>query len=279
MKDLLLPRDVPVLARLLDGGGHPPLLAFDYDGVLAPIIRDPAGASMARRTRALLQELAARFPVAVISGRSFAKLHRVVGTVAPFLIGNHGYEYLHRTPVPPGVLPRVRQWEARMMASLEGVPGIHLEHKHSTFAIHYDPDLDAHAGEKVLRAARALRGTRFVLGKRLVNVLPAAFPTKGDAVRKLLRHLRCRRALFVGDDVTDEDVFALPRRLVMGVHVGPGPSRAEWRLGRRHEVDELLATLLDLARRHEAEETGTSLRLRRHGRMSGAPVRAAGGSP
>jgi len=271
MKDLLLPRDVPVLARLLDGGGYPPLLAFDYDGVLAPIISDPGGAPMSRRTRALLEELAARFPVAVVSGRSFAKLHRVAGTVAPFLIGSHGFEYLHRTPVPAAVLARVRRWESSIQATLEGLAGIHLEHKHVTFAVHYShaPDRLV-AGGAVLRAARRLRGARLVLGKNLVNVLPAAFPTKGDAIRKLLRHLGCRRALFVGDDVTDEDVFALPRRLVLGVHVGPGPSRAAWRVAGRRDVDALLETLLSLARR--------TLRPRGRGEGPSRPERSAGRS-
>ena len=279
MKDLLLPRDFPVLARLLDGGGRPPLLAFDYDGVLAPIIADPGGAPMTRRTRALLLDLAAQFPVAVVSGRSFAKLHRVVGRVAPFLIGNHGYEYLHRTPVPEAILARVRGWEARMAAALAGLHGIHLQHKHSTFAVHYSQARDPRAGAAVLRAARALRGARVVLGKKLVNVLPAAFPTKGDAVRKLLRHLGCRHALFVGDDVTDEDVFALPRGMLLGVHVGPGPSRAAWRMTSRGDVDVLLETLLDLARRGKIEP-GAPAPERRSGRKARIVLqrRAAGDS-
>jgi trehalose 6-phosphate phosphatase len=278
MKDLLLPRDVPELARLLDGGGRPPLLAFDYDGVLAPIIRDPGGAPMTRRTRALLQELAARFPVAVVSGRSFAKLHRVVGTVVPFLVGNHGFEYLHRTPVPGPLLARVRRWEARMQADLEDVDGIHLEHKHSTFAVHYSQASDRRAGAQVVRAARALRGARIVLGKGLVNVLPASFPTKGDAVRKLLRHLGCRRALFVGDDVTDEDVFVLPRRLIFGVHVGPGPSRAAWRVPARRDVDALLETLLGLMRRAEIVDSSAAVRAPGR-RATVVPVRPAAGGP
>jgi trehalose 6-phosphate phosphatase len=96
----------------------------------------------------------------------------------------------------------------------------------------------------VHRAADALEGVRVVRGKNLVNVLPAHFPTKGDAVRRLVQRLGCRRALFVGDDITDEDVFALPQRLVFGVHVGHGPSRAAWRLATREDVDVLLERLL-----------------------------------
>jgi len=281
MKDLLLPRDLPVLARLLDGGGHPPLLAFDYDGVLAPIVPDPLGASMSRRTRSLLTALAARFPVAIVSGRSFARLHRVAGGAAPFLVGNHGAEYLHRTPIPEAILVRVRRWEALVLAALEGMPGIQLEHKHSTFAVHYSLARDRGAARAVLRAVRALRGARIVLGKNLVNVLPNAFPSKGDAVRKLLRNLGCRHALFVGDDVTDEDVFALPRDLVLGIHVGRGPSRAGFRLQKREDVDALLEALLSVAREREAAaRRARRVAERRLGRRVGAAApRAVGGSP
>jgi trehalose 6-phosphate phosphatase len=247
MKELLSPRHRRALDRLLAAGGPPPLLAFDYDGVLAPLIPDPRGAPMSRRTRALLAALAERAPVAVVSGRSFAKLHRVVGGVAPFLVGNHGHEHLHATPVPPEIVAAVRRWEAQLAAEVAEVAGVHVEHKRSTFAVHWAQARDrGRAGRAVLRAARRLEGVRLVPGKNLVNVLPAAFPTKGDAVRRLLGELGCRRALFVGDDVTDEDVFALPRRLVLGVHVGPGPSRAPWRIPDRAGVDLLLERLVAL---------------------------------
>ena len=238
-----------MLDRLLAPGPRPPLLAFDYDGVLAPLVPDPGGAHMSPLTRALLGELVRRFPVAVISGRSFARLHRMVGKVAPYLVGNHGAEYLRREAVPRSVLLDVRRWEGEMMGALRRVAGVSLEHKHSTFAVHYAQARDpVRAGRAVHRAARALRGVRLVPGKKLVNVLPAAFPTKGDALRKLLGDLGCRRALFVGDDVTDEDVFALPARLVLGVHVGSGPTRARWRVPFRDDVDALLECILELSR-------------------------------
>jgi trehalose 6-phosphate phosphatase len=270
MKDILHPRHHAALARFVgERGPTKVLLAFDYDGVLAPVIRDPRGAPMSGRTRALLEALAGLVPLAVVSGRSFAKLRRVVGGVTPSLVGNHGYEFLHATPVAAEVLAQVRRWERQVAAAVAGVPGVHVEHKGSTFAVHWAQAPDrARAARAVRRAAAALDGVRIVPGKNLVNVLPAAFPTKGDAVRRLLTELGCRRVLFGGDDVTDEDVFALPRRLVVGVHVGRGPSRAEWRLARREDVDVLLEELVARARRW------------RSGSGSGGRIRAAaGGEP
>ena len=48
------------------------LLAFDYDGTLAPIVSDPKQAAMRATTRALLSEIAKRYPCVVISGRARA---------------------------------------------------------------------------------------------------------------------------------------------------------------------------------------------------------------
>lgn len=50
------------------------LLAFDYDGMLAPIVTDPERARMRARSRELLSELTKLFPVVVISGRAQSDL-------------------------------------------------------------------------------------------------------------------------------------------------------------------------------------------------------------
>ena len=48
----------------------------------------------------------------------------------------------------------------------------------------------------------------------------------------------------LGDDVTDEDAFAVGAPLVFGVHVGKGPSLAPWRLATQADVDRLLRILI-----------------------------------
>jgi trehalose-phosphatase len=49
------------------------LLAFDFDGTLAPIVRNPAVATMRARTSSLLTKVAKAYPCVVISGRSRAR--------------------------------------------------------------------------------------------------------------------------------------------------------------------------------------------------------------
>jgi len=248
MRDLLHPSHRSVLARFVGQEGEAPvLLAFDYDGVLAPLIRAPGGTAMRATTRALLVRLARLYPVAVVSGRAWKDTRRLSQGVAPHVVGNHGFELLHPVPVPAAVQRAVRGWHRALGAELEGVPGLHFEQKRSTLAIHYGLSTAWRRAERsVYAAANRLEGTRLIPGKRVLNVLPAAFPNKGDAVRTLLARLGLQAALYCGDDVTDEDVFRLGAPMVLGVHVGPGQSLAPWKVATQARMDELLTRLATL---------------------------------
>ncbi len=243
MKDILLERHRPVLERLARSRA---MLAFDYDGVLAPLITDPDGAPMRRSTERLLARVAARWPCAVVSGRSFAHVLRRTHGLVPVVVGNHGYELGRARPVPRDVLERVRGWRARLEEELAGME-VYFEDKRSTLSVHYGLGRRWRGVEAAVhRAAGALDGARFVQGKKVLNLIPVGFPHKGDAVRALLQRMRVDAALYAGDDVTDEDAFAVGAPLVLGVRVGPGRSRAPYRLADQARVDELLEVLAQL---------------------------------
>ncbi|HVP67381.1 MAG TPA: trehalose-phosphatase [Anaeromyxobacteraceae bacterium] len=239
--DILAPRRRPLLEELVRGRI---LLAFDYDGVLAPLTHSPGAARMRPETRRLLERAAERYPTAVVSGRAYRDLLRFVGDAVPMLVGNHGFELGRAVPVPGTVLRRVSGWRRELAVRLAPVPGVSVEDKRSTLSVHYGlSPRGREAGEAVLEAVRALPGARLVPGKKVVNVLPAHFPTKGDAVRAMLARGGLETALYLGDDVTDEDVFALGRPAVLGVRVGPGRTQAPFRLAAQGDVDELLRIL------------------------------------
>jgi trehalose 6-phosphate phosphatase len=87
-----------------------------------------------------------------------------------------------------------------------------------------------------------------VPGKLVVNLVPAGAPNKGTALVELRKAEQADTALYVGDDVTDEDVFELeqPGRLV-GVRVGASrSSAAAYFLRHQREVDRLLGRLVTL---------------------------------
>jgi len=262
MKDVLHPRHRAALDRLVGVDGPAKvLLAFDYDGVLAPLTTTrAAGAPLSRGTRALLGRLSRHYPTAVVSGRAWRDMSRLVRGAVPIVVGNHGFELGRPAPVPAAVVRRVRGWRRRLERALDGVPGVHFEDKRSTLAVHYGLSPGWRRAERaVYEAANHLRGTRLIPGKKVLNVLPHGFPSKGDAIRQLLARMGLESALYVGDDVTDEDAFAVGPPLVFGVHVGPGPSLAPWRLASQDRVEVLLRRLLAARERPRARPTRRNL--------------------
>ena len=242
--DFLAGARAPLLADLAAGRL---LVGFDYDGVLAPLVTAPDGRAMRPATARLLREVARRYPVAVVSGRAFRDLSRLVPGPGLVRVGNHGFELGRAVPVPRSVLAQVAGWEAEVGGRLAGLSGWHVEHKRSTLSIHYGMGSEWRRVErKVWAAGRALRGARLLPGKKVLNVIPVSFPTKGDAVRRLLARRRLDVALFLGDDRTDEDVFRIGEPSVVGVRVGPGRSEARWRLRSQEDVDEVLERLREL---------------------------------
>ncbi|MCC6334434.1 MAG: trehalose-phosphatase [Myxococcales bacterium] len=220
------------------------LLAFDFDGTLAPIVADRTRATMKASTRALLAAACRRYPVVVVSGRARADVGaRVAGLGVKVVVGNHGIEPASATRAMARAVASTR---SALAQALEGTPGVELEDKRFSLSVHFRraprPEL---ARRAILAAiARLSVPVRTIPGKRLVNVLPAGAPDKGDAVLRLADQARAARVLYVGDDVTDEAVFRLRDRRLVTVRVGrAAASEASWYLRRQEDLDALLAAL------------------------------------
>lgn len=223
------------------------LLAFDYDGTLAPIVTDPERAHMRPSTKRLLRRTASLYPSAIISGRARNDLLRLVGSIGVRdLIGNHGLE--------PGstaqrFATRVRGWLPELARTLSTTPGVVIEDKRFTLAIHYRRSQQKkQALEAILQACERLRGARVFGGKQVINVLPSGAPHKGLAVEHLREEHQCDTAIYVGDDETDEDVFRLdqPAQLLT-IRVGQSrTSSATYFLRGQTEIDRLLEELIAL---------------------------------
>ncbi|MBI5507722.1 MAG: trehalose-phosphatase [Deltaproteobacteria bacterium] len=223
------------------------LLAFDYDGTLAPIVTDPAKAVMRPRTRALLDTLTERYPCVVISGRSQADAKRLLrGIGLAEVIGNHGIE-------PWSISRRMARetdsWRPVLEKHFAAFPGVHVENKDYSLAVHYRRSrAKKKARAEIRRVATALGRVRLIGGKQVVNILPPDAPHKGMALERERERLRCDTAIYVGDDTTDEDVFALdqPGQLLT-IRVGAkSSSAAVYYLRNQRDIDRLLQKLLDL---------------------------------
>ena len=225
------------------------LLAFDYDGTLAPIVPQPAEARMADTTRALLARVARRFPVIVLTGRArIDALRFLAGTPVLEVIGSHGIE----TPGTAALrfIGRVGEWRAHLAARLGALAGVSIEDKRYSLAVHYRQSQDPVAAEKLIGAAAGeLKGARIVGGKKVVNVVPDDAPDKGVALLAACTRLGCEQALFVGDDDTDESAFAAGQSLrVFTIRVGEDAgSAATHYLRSQAEIDAVLSALLESA--------------------------------
>ena len=115
-----------------------PLLAFDFDGTLAPIVARRDDAEMSGETRQLLGRVARRYPSAIFSGRSRADVAaRVSGLPLRAVVGNHGLE--NGEPVPPEMLRPVASWRASLEPALAGVEGVDIEDKGASLSVQMRP--------------------------------------------------------------------------------------------------------------------------------------------
>lgn len=235
-------RGLAEIAALLEKG---PLLAFDFDGTLAALTPYPDRARLAARTRRLLARVAARHPVVVISGRKRADVERRLdGIPIAGVTGNHGLEPWGETPATERL---VRRWRQSLEADLGHLPGVRIQDKHWSLTVDYRWASDRAAAEaRVKDAIRKLPRVRLVGGRDAdCGLAPAVRIHKGTALGKHLKALKRRAALYVGDDRTDEDVFALERPDLLSVRVGRSRnSRARFYLRDQVEVDSLLERLL-----------------------------------
>lgn len=248
MKRILGPEQRAVLEGCAAEDG---LLAFDYDGTLAPIVGHPVDAHMRPETQRLLARLAEKRRVVIMTGRSRGDVARFLAGVRLFeVVGNHGVEAAQgASPDVPG---RVQAWRRELEPVAATLEGAWVEDKTWSLALHYRGCADkAMAAARLQGAAALLEGARIVGGKDVVNVLPRDCPDKGLALWELRSRLGWPPALFVGDDQADEDIFRqLHGPAVVGVRVGFDPaSRAQYCLDGQGEIDRLLEALLALTER------------------------------
>jgi len=227
------------------------LLAFDFDGTLAPLVSDYREAAMRDTTRALFRMVAILYPSAVISGRDRGDLLRRL-TKIPLVeaVGNHGAE--DGALPDPRLVRQVSAWANALRSAFADQPEIEVEQKAASLAVHYrrapDPVV---AHSRALAAAQALPGARVFGGEAAVNVAPPGVPDKGAALEDMARRLGTSSVVFVGDDITDEDAFRSPA-VTLSIRVGAAPeSAARCCLPCQSQIEALLRAFVR-ARAHSA---------------------------
>nr|WP_281386502.1 trehalose-phosphatase [Jiangella mangrovi] len=198
------------------------LVALDFDGVLSPIVPDPASAVALPGTAEVLTAVAARVArVAVVTGRPAADAVRLGGLAdVPGLVvlGHYGLQRWSggtlSTPDSDDGVDVARRRATELAAAR---PGVTVEDKHHSVALHTrsaaDPaaalaELRPHADAVAAEAGLQVTPGRFVLELRPVGV------DKGVAIRSLVAETGAAAVLYGGDDLGDLPAVAAVRDLV-----------------------------------------------------------------
>jgi trehalose-phosphatase len=232
------------------------LLLFDFDGTLSPLVELPHRAELPETTKILVRRLGTRpgVKIAVISGRAVSDIRSRVGLGSVYYSGNHGFEIegpglSFRHPLGAVLKPLVRDVAKALRADARPLDGIVIENKGMTLSLHYRrlPRAQMDRLSSLMRAFRAETKDlpfRWRSGDKVWELVPDADWDKGQAVLRLLRHLRHPFPIAIGDDTTDEDMFLALRGLGTTIRVGcPRPSAARYCLASQRETDRFLREL------------------------------------
>jgi trehalose-phosphatase len=122
-------------------------------------------------------------------------------------------------------------------------PGSLVEHKHHSVVFHYRVAVDPEpALDDLRRLAADSVGLTLIDGKKMLEITDSS-TNKGKAISTLRLSLAAARVLFIGDDVTDETVFAALGPEDTTVHVGAGPTLARATLPDPQAVSDFLEEL------------------------------------
>jgi trehalose 6-phosphate phosphatase len=243
----VLPGDLDTALVAL-AGRRPLLIASDYDGVLARLRDEPSAAVPEPGVAEVLARLggAAGVTVALVSGRGVADLQETSGLSGPFRwVGSHGAEF--DGPLADELAHR-RDTLADLMTPLVAqAAGARLEVKPVSVAVHVRQVRDRDAAATLLAQARLLADSSLTLkpGKDVLEVA-VTDADKGAALRRLIADLGAAAAIYLGDDVTDEDGFRALGTDDVTVKIGEGPTEARHRVADPAGALAVLHRLADL---------------------------------
>ncbi len=247
------------LQRVADGvqAGGTALIALDFDGVLAPLVDDPAASRTTPDAVRALERLGrvAGVRLALVSGRGLADLaQRAEVPDGTLLVGSHGAErgqwdgglVRDEHALDAGAAALHAELAAAVDRAAEGTAA-RVEHKPTTVVLH-TRGLPAAEAARLTAAAMQIGdrdGVDTMRGKDVVE-LSVSSATKGHALAELRTQVGAGFLLYAGDDVTDERAFETLGTGDVTVRVGPGRTSARFRVADTARVSALLSRLADL---------------------------------
>jgi trehalose 6-phosphate phosphatase len=242
-----LPADLDAALQAV-AAQRPLLVASDYDGVLARLRDEPSAAVPEAGVADALTRLAAADGVAValVSGRGVEDLRTTSGLTGPYhWVGSHGAEF--DGPLTGELAARRDSLVDLLSPVVAGTPDARLEVKPASVAVHVRQVRDRVAAAALLEHAATLADSSLTLkpGKDVLE-FAVTDADKGTALRRLIGDLGAAAAIYLGDDVTDEDGFRALGPGDVPVKIGEGPTAARYRVADLPAALALLRRLADL---------------------------------
>ncbi len=200
------------------------LIAIDFDGTLAPIVPDPAQARALPAAVAAMRALALRVgTLAVITGRpaavavEYGSLGDIPGII---VLGHYGRQRWRggqvTGPPPPEGLRIARELLPGVLAGAGAPPGVWIEDKGQSLAVHTRRAADPVAAMRQVRAPLLRLAARTALraepGRFVIELRPPG-ADKGLALEELAGERDPSAIMFCGDDLGDLPAFRAVRRL------------------------------------------------------------------
>lgn len=237
---------------------HQCALLLDIDGTLLDLAPTPREVWVPPGLEQTLTQLLTRTSgaLALVSGRSLNDIDLIFAPVRFPAVGGHGAEMrisVESETVDVHAPPMDREFKGRLAAIAKLSPGILLEDKGYSLALHYR--LAPHAEQAIYDAVAAIHADyphapiEVLPGKSVCEIKHAGF-TKATGVLELMKHepFKGRRPVFIGDDVTDETVFAImPELDGLAFSVGRRSEGAAGHFDEPRDVRDWLARLLEEA--------------------------------
>ena len=253
--DEAAPDTVPVPRSLVPHLSETAIL-LDIDGTLLDLAPTPREVWVPPGLAKTLNRLLARTSgaLALVSGRSLNDIDLIFAPEQFPAVGGHGAEMRLATDseaVAAHAPPMDKELKRRLAAIAKLSPGILLEDKGYSLALHYR--LAPHAEKAIYEAVSLIRADlpnapiEILPGKSVCEIKHSGF-NKASGVIELMKHepFKGRRPLFIGDDVTDETVFAImPDMQGLAFSVGRRAKGVAGHFDEPSDVRAFLAHLLD----------------------------------
>jgi trehalose 6-phosphate synthase/phosphatase len=230
------------------------LLLLDYDGSLVPFAEDYRAAGPPKSLLSLLETLSAdrHNDIVLVSGRSGDDLQQWFGHLPINLIAEHGATVKKVGSKSWRVIEKTdNEWKPLLQLVLEKyaalTPGAKVEIKPHSLVWHYRAASPYAAQKYAVIIKRVLRPLlkkyklELLQGNKVLEIKNPRI-TKGVAIQNWLQR-SYPFILAIGDDITDEDVFAALPATAYSVKVGRGRTQALYRLPTPKDVLKLLRKL------------------------------------